>query len=266
MSDETIETLRSNLDKNIENFIKYYDDPSWIERITDERTFITKKYTIEHFQLTIPKDNKDKETEIENSIVLYEHLKDLPMYVLTDERFWNWINFDIGYEVALKMMPVQEGSSVIKDHWLFSQGNRRGLFFGVLSRAFLRVMLTVDKTTEDPYELTRFIIEKPERFRNLSWRTFSSQKHIVMGALKAEKKIYDEYGEIEKSKYFTEIAKYVSKLGSVRLLDVMTEKDIYDYVYEKYKELIKIDLEKNEEVSFTSSIFRKLRKSVKKMV
>lgn len=242
MSDETLETLRVNLNGLIQNFIDNPKDSSWITSLTDERTFITKKFIIDDFKLKIPKNSKDKVKEIENSIILYEHLKDLPRYVLTDERFWNWINFEKGYEVALLMMPVTIGSSVIKNHWLFTQGKRRGLFFGVLSRAFLRVMLTVDNSKEDPYELTKFVIEKPERFRNLSWRTFSSQKHIVTGTLKAEKQLYKEYGNIEKTKYFTEIAKDVSKYGSVNLIDIMNENDIYEYVYNKYRGMIKKDL------------------------
>lgn len=247
ISDETIETLRANLETNTDNLINNPTYSSWINNISPGKTFITKKYTIEDFDLQIPIDNRDIETDIFNSITLYEHLNELPMYILTDEKFWNWINFEKGYEVALKIMPVKKGDSVLKDHWLFSQGKRRSIFFGVLSRCFFRVALTVEESKDDPYELTRFVIEKPERFRNLSWRTFSSQKHIVLGALKAEKQIYEEYGEVEKSVYFTEIAKYISKLGSVMLLDVMTERDIYNYVYEKYKKMIEYDLQESQE-------------------
>lgn len=242
MSDEAIETLRANIDVNTDNLINNPTDSSWIHNISSEKTFIKKKLLIEDFKLRMPKDINDKETEINNSIVLYEHLKELPMYVLSDEKFWNWINFEKGYAVALKMIPVRKGSSVFKNHWLFSQGNRRSIFFGVFSRAFFRVALTVEETKDDPYELSRFVIENPSRFRNLSWRTYSSEKHIVLGALKAEKKIIDEYGDIEKVEYYTEIAKYISKLGSVMLLDAMSERDIYNYVYEKYKQMIEEDL------------------------
>lgn len=243
ISDETLETLKSNLDDYIEFFVKYPNDHNWINSLTEENTYVLKKHTINDFKLIIPKAPNDKEAELANSIMLYESIKKLPMYVLSDERFWCWINFEKGYEVALKMMPVENSKSVIKDHWLFTQGKRRGLFFGVLSRAFLRVKLTVDYKSDDMYELTRFVIEKPERFRNLSWRTFSSNPNILLGTLKAQKKIYEEYGDIEKAKYFTEIAKYVSKLGSVMLLDAMDENDIMTYVYDYYKCMV--DDEKN---------------------
>ena len=238
IADDTLETLRRNLDHNLDNFINNTYDGSWIQSLTPGKTFIEKKYTIEDFALEVPESSRDKNTDIINSIILYEHLNELPMYVLTDERFWNWINFNKGYQVALKTMPIKKDNSVVKDHWLFTQGKRRGLFFGVLSRSYFRVALTIDEKAEDKYEMTRFVIDKPERFRNLSWRSFSSQKHIVMGTLKAEKRIYEEYGDIEKAKYFTEIAKHISKLGSVMLLDAMTEEDIYEYVYKYYRSII----------------------------
>lgn len=59
---------------------------------------------------------------------------------------------------------------------------------------------------------------------------------IVLGSLKAEKRIQAEYPHVEENtKHFAEIAKHLSKLGSVMLLDCMTEKDIEEYVYKKYK-------------------------------
>lgn len=75
------------------------------------------------------------------------------------------------------------GVSTIKDHWMFGQGVRRGLMFGVLSRCFYRVALTVDNSRQDKYGLTRWVIEQPERFRNLTWRSFSSEAHLVRGII-----------------------------------------------------------------------------------
>ena len=238
MSDEAVATLKANMDIITQKLSENPDDSSWLEEFIGKNPFVTKKYEIEDFSFKLPKDSSDRETDIENSIMLYEHLKELPLYVLTDERFWLWMNFEKGYSTAIKYMPVKTESSVFKDHWLFSQGKRRGLFFGVLSRCYLRVLLTVDETLEDPYEYSKFVINNPNRFRNLSWRTFSGEKKIVLGALKAEKRVLDELEIKENSKYFTELAKEISKLGSCMLLDVMSEKDVEEYVYKKYKALV----------------------------
>lgn len=234
MRDDALDTLRVNKDwatKNLQNSPYTYD---WIYEKISGSPFVEKKYTIDDFELSIPEDNNDKKTDINNSIILFEHLNELPQYVLTDERFWNWVNFEKGYSVALKYMPVKEGSSVFKDHWLFSNGQRRSLFFGVLSRCYFRVAYTYDSNEDDPYSLTRFAIENPERFRNLTWRTYSNEKKIVRATLRAERDVLQKFEEKEYNDLYPELAKYISKMGSVMLLDAMSEDDIYDKVYAEF--------------------------------
>lgn len=243
MTDEALETLKANTSVITERLTENQTSSTQLSEFVQSELYVTKKYEIEEFTLRVPKDEKDRETDIYNSILLYERLHHLPLYVLTDERFWCWMNFEMGYEVALKYMPVKKNSSVFKDHWLLTQGKRRGLFFGVLSRCYFRVALSVDNTLDDPYELTKFVIENPLRFRELTWRSFSSEKMIVLGSLKAEKRIQAEYPHVEENtKHFAEIAKHLLKLGSVMLLDCMTEKDIEEYVYKKYKEMMEEEL------------------------
>ena len=243
MTDEALETLKANTSVITERLTENQTSSTQLSEFVPSELYVTKKYEIEEFTLRVPKDEKDRETDIYNSILLYERLHHLPLYVLTDERFWCWMNFEMGYEVALKYMPVKKNSSVFKDHWLLTQGKRRGLFFGVLSRCYFRVALSVDNTLDDPYELTKFVIENPLRFRELTWRPFSSERMIVLGSLKAEKRIQAEYPHVEENtKHFAEIAKHLLKLGSVMLLDCMTEKDIEEYVYKKYKEMMEEEL------------------------
>lgn len=243
MTDEALETLRSNINTVTEKLIENPDSPEWLKSFIPGELYVTKKYEIEEFSLKRLSCEKDRETDFYNSTLLYERLCGLPQYVLTDERFWCWMNFEVGYSTAISNMPPDKEPAVFKDHWLQTQGRRRGIFFGVLSRCYFRVALSVDGTLEDPYELTRFVIENPLRFRGLGWRAFSSDKAIVLGTLKAEKRVHSEYTQFKEcSKNFEEIAKLLSKLASVKLLDVMTEKDIEDFVYEKYREMAERNL------------------------
>lgn len=239
MTDQAIDTLKVNLEWATKKMIQNPKDSEWLSEKIQGKLFVEKRYEVEDFALELPVDANDKETDINNSILLFERLKKLPKYVLTDERFWAWMNFQKGYEVALKYMPIKEGSSVLKDHWLFSSGQRRGLFFGVLSRCFFRVEFTYDESLADPYELTRFAISNPERFRNLTWRTFSNDKKIVHACLKAERDVLESTGVAENNDIYPEIAKYISKLGSVMLLDAMSTEDIYQRVYEEFEAMVK---------------------------
>lgn len=237
MSNEAIDTLRSNVDTVVRKLNENPDGPQWLRSYIPGEIYVTKKYEIEDFELTIPSEPKDRDTDFNNSVLLYEHLKDLPQYVLSDERFWMWINFEKGYKAALAYMPVKQ-ESTFKNHWLHFQSNHRSLMFGVLSRMFYRVANSVDGTLGDKYEYTKFVVENPLRYREYSWRTYSNEKKLILAALKAEKRALETYGYPENNSLYRVLAAEVSKKASCMLLDVMPEEDIEDFVFNAHCRLI----------------------------
>ena len=82
MTDEALATVKANTDaitgKLIEKSEKFLNG---IKDFFPGTLWVTKKYEIEEFALRVPKDDKDRETDIYNSILLYEHLRHLPLYV-----------------------------------------------------------------------------------------------------------------------------------------------------------------------------------------
>ena len=244
MNKITIKTLSENalihLKKNIDvitDKIIVNDTNDWIFNEFPQPMFVDKKYEINNFDLIDNPDSKDKNIDFLNSINLYENLNELPPYILSDERFWLWLHLDKYYYVVKRMMRIN-GKSTIQNMWLHTQGVRRGLMFGVLSRCYYRVALTIDDSNENKYELTKWAIENPERYRNLTWRSFSSEKHLVRGALKGEKRAIEQYPDKESNSIYPEISKYISIIGSVKLLDAISAQDIEQMVYEKTIELI----------------------------
>lgn len=228
LSEDALAYIKKNTN-TIYKYIVENEDNSWISELGIQNFFVAKKYEIEDFKLLDNPDDKDKSIALKNSIDLYEAINTLPRFILTDEKFWLWLYLDKFYAEVKSMMKIQSVST-IKDHWMFGQGIRRGLFFGVLSRCYFRVELTIDDKRDDKYELTKWIIDNPERFRNLTWRSYSSETHLVRGIVSAEKRAVETLGSEDTSVY-PEVAKYVSSIGSVRLLDVISEKDIEDMVY-----------------------------------
>ena len=214
------------------------DNNNWIYDTFPQPMFIEKKYEISDFELVDNPESYDKDIDFKNSINLYEHLMILPRYILSDVRFWLWLHLEKFYPIVKKMMKIN-GESTVENMWMHSQGTRRGLMFGVLSRCYFRVALSVDLSLKDKYELTKWVIENPERFRNLTWRSFSSEEHLVRGILKGEKRAIDENPRLEKAEIYPVIGKYVSVIGSVRLLDVISENDIEKMIYEKMIEILK---------------------------
>ena len=235
ISDDALETFKANLDVVYKNVIESPTNKRWMNKFFPENIFVQKKYMIEDFDLKYSENNNYKEVDYENSITLYEHLNALPRYILTDERFWLWLNIKY-YKVALQAMKINS-ETTLENHWTFKVGKRRGIFFGVLSRMYFRVEHSVDETLDDKYELTKYVIGNPERYRTLSWRTFSSRKTIVLGALKAQKDFEERYPEKIKNTDFNLISKRISRYGSVNLLDSLSEEDVYKLVYDALLEL-----------------------------
>lgn len=247
LTEDAVDYIKANIDKFTE-IIKNNSESgdafiAALKETFTEDCFVVKKYKIQDFQLKTSDTGDYAEVDLENAIMLYDHLKSLPKHILSEERFWMWVILEKGYKAAIQAMSPLEprNKNVIKDHWLFGQGQRRGLMFGVLSRAYFRVELTVDESLGDQkYMLTEFATSKYERYRGLTWRTFSNNKKIVLGALKAEKELIDKHGEqIETIRdYYPEIVKSVSKLGSVSLLDALSEDAIKRNVFEEGEKLI----------------------------
>lgn len=236
LSENALAHMKKNIDV-ITKKIQENEDNKWIYSEFPEKMFIEKKYEIDDFEIIDNPESKDKEIDLTNSITIFNSLKVLPRYVLTDERFWLWLHLEKFYKEVKSMMTVK-GTSTVLDHWMHKQGTRRGLMFGVLSRCYYRVAFTVDESLSNKYELTKWVIENPERFRNLTWRSFSSEEHLVRGIIKGEKKAIDVNPSLEKNDIYPEIAKYVSIIGSVRLLDVISEEDIAEMICSKTKELL----------------------------
>ena len=242
VSEDALIAIKKNINV-INNYVKEENTNEWVPIVLKgiNPIYVEKKITIEDFELIENKKVNDKDIDYKNSITLYEHLKDIPRFILSSENFWLWLYLEKFYNVVRDFMPITS-SSTFKDHYLFSGGIRRGIFFGVLSRMFYRVALTVDETKEDKYELTRWIIDNPERFRNLSWRSYSSESHLVRGAVRGEKRFADEYGE--NTKLYPEVAKQISLFGSVKILDSISEEDMENMVYQCMIDMQKVKEEK----------------------
>lgn len=237
LSENALIYLKKNLASVTKN-IQENDNNKWIYSAFPQPMFVEKKIEIQDFELEDNPDSNDKNIDFNNSVLIYERLKGLPRYIICDEKFWLWLHFEKFYLITKKMMKVR-GESTIKDHWMHDPGTRRGLMFGVLSRCYFRAALTVDESKDNnKYELTKWVIENPERFRNLTWRAFSSEEHLVRGILRGEKRALEEYGGAEDNDIYPEISKYVSVIGSVRLLDKISEEDIERMIYEKMLELL----------------------------
>ena len=239
MNDEVKETIKNNSSKYTKIISENPTDNTWLYEEFED-VFLEKKYSIPELDFSNFNQLEDKELAAQVSIKLHQSLKSLPRYVLSDESFWSWINFDVGYEVSQRLIKLSEDrSSTLLNHYFFSGGIRRGKFFGVFSRLFFRALLTYDETMEDPYYLTKHVNYNPNQIRNLTWRTYSNNYDLVKRVLKIQIKLEMSFGKLMTSKTYEYIAKLISNLGSSLYVDLLSDEDLEKLIISNIDYLLK---------------------------
>jgi hypothetical protein len=234
MTEEAYKTLQTNFQEVYQQIIAHPSDSGWLKDYLGKEPYETKKYVIEDFQLE--NDNDYQKVALKNAILLYERLHDLPRYIVCSNRFWAWITFEKAYKEAQNSTKIT-GADIIKSWWLGGNG-RRDLMLGVVSRSYFKIEVSLDPSRGNKYELSEYLMTNAESYRNIAYRNIGMLKNVTLGILSAEKKISDETGKSLNRLQCREIMKDASRLGSVKLIDVMTKEEIENALYEKLKAIV----------------------------
>lgn len=236
MSEEAYATLAKNPADVLKKINEHPSDSSWLREYLGFEPYETKTYTIEDFEL---KNSENYiEVALENTKLLYEHLRCLPKYILCDMKFWAWVTFEKAYKQSFSTRDINE--SFVKNT-LFSKTNRRHLMNGVISRYFFMAEISARNTSKGlDYSLTEYALENQELYRLISYANFGMVKNVSVGLFRAMRDYSATYGPIsgEQSRV---IFKYATKLSSIRLVDLMSEDEVYDYCYKKIEKTIGTD-------------------------
>lgn len=231
MTDNAYETLTQNLDYAYKCIQNNPNDSKWLYDIVGENPYETKKYEIEDFCL-IYEEETNKDIDFANSKILYEHLSSLPRYILCDKRFWAWIAFEKAYKVALQSVKLEK-KETFKRYWLFNN-SRQWLMLGAISRFFFKVDVSVLEDASDKYEYTRFIYDSDyDIYRSIIDRNICMIRNVAHAFLKVTKRISEELNIRLNKNQIRIIAKEMSQLGSVVLIDMYEEDEVFNLLYDK---------------------------------
>lgn len=228
MSEEAYKTLQKNYKEVYQMILDHPSDCSWLKEYLGFEPFEEKKYVIEDFELLNTQNYHD--VAFQNGVILYEKLCKLPRYILCNNRFWAWVTFEKTYKQAINSIKLS-GPQIIKNWWVPGT-SRRDLMLGVVSRGFFRTEISIDETRQDKYELTKYILANSESYRNLTFRNIGMLKNVSLAYLSVELDITNKYKKPIPRVAHRELMKEASRIGSVMLIDVMSQKEIYDRLYE----------------------------------
>lgn len=236
ISEKALAYLKTNIEQFIELFNSNRDSGDWIHSALqdlDEPIFVDKPYRIPDFELHPVSAPNDYNLEYKNGIILYNALKGLPPYLLGDIRFWVWLIFEKAYKESLNMMELSDKESSYLNQLFGAQGPRRGIFQNVLARIWARIHCLVEL---DDFELCEYVGENPYRFRDLGWRSISNYQFFNRGYVQAIKEVNSmpEFCDKECNKIYPILIKEVTKLGSIKCVDIMSKDEVCEFVRSKY--------------------------------
>lgn len=171
-----------------------------------------------------------KQTDFENSKIVYEAFINLTEAQASDFRLWSGFAINEDVYSYLKYRWNDDEKTILYRITAHT-GGKRGLVYQGISRLWWFAHLTYDKSINNPYELTEFTFNYPHIMEKMIYRNFSNSKNIRLGIIKGIKKYIDSGGKYG-TKKLDELYKHISLISGVNLLDLIPELEMIEICYQ----------------------------------
>ena len=188
------------------------------------------------------KENGKNQWEIDfnNAVKLHKEfvLKyDVPLSILSDERFITYLTHDIYYEYMICRWPVNGKENRLNQKYFLPTGGQ-GFTRNMFMRLFWYAYITYDSSLADPYELTRIAFEYADPVNQIMERKYGKSERIVKAALRAIKNI----GSKELNQKRTIYGKRINNILSLYALDVLKENELVSLFEKEIKGIVESDI------------------------
>lgn len=174
---------------------------------------------VNEFTLDMSAD-KPELTDLENIKRTFNNLRIITPSQATDERIWVAYALDVFKEY---MQYRWKGS----DRCFFVESARRSLIRHGIARLWWIGYLTIDTNSSEPYKYLEYAIRKQDIMENILGRNFSNNASVTRGIIAACIDCEKEGIAIERQ-LLRDVAKYINLLGGIYILDLFSEKEIYE--------------------------------------
>lgn len=237
LKEEVIQAIKSNLNYVLE-IMKSCSDNSWLDLLGFDECFGETKILVNEFKMNTSFSNP-RESDLANSIIIFEALKDLNETQATDERLWAGLAFTICYDYMLYRWPL-DSETKVKYRFVYEQNIRRAIMYQGISRLWWIARYTYDDKLNNPYELTEYAFSHPQIMKSITYRNYSNSSIVRKAILNALKNFEISGGKV-KTELIDELNIKISLLGSVSIIDSYEYEELYDklysYIIEIYKKM-----------------------------
>lgn len=222
-------TIKENLEA-IYDFI-YVKNQS-IDELLGDKVLQDSPYEIDDFSFYMPEVNSNREkasTDFENVKKLYGNLKALSESQATDERLWAAFVLSDGLDY-MKYRWTPQSAKDLKNRYFFFDGSKKSLFRNGIARLWWIGRMTYDSKLEDPYLLTRFLCTHQDYIESFFGRNIFANTKVLHATLKALMKVEKDGYDVN-AQVVRDLAKYLIVEGAVSILDIFSENELFDKVY-----------------------------------
>lgn len=240
VTDKFLDLFDTNFDDDFGNFYKLQNVEIIKNKMEEGGNLIRTSKEYEHQNLYIPEEN-EYEHAFDNIVLLHEQLKNLSPVEAVDPRLWVALeNTDfLDYHLRiLKVMDYREGKreTSIKSRSSFSvNGHKRSLAINNLSSLWWIGHIMYDAADEDHYHFVRSFTKSGFRghFVSIVSSNVIDNEKIRMGLFDGVFELIEQ-GTIKQNRFaFSEANKIMNLLGGVRLLDLLTRKEVKSIILER---------------------------------
>lgn len=223
---------------NQQFFLDYFDKNNYLA---------DSAYTVTDFTDDLVYFKNSDEDDLHNIKVIYEVMKNIPTYIMMDDRFWAGLNHTIMWDYIMKRRAgeafgdgIQNQSDKIYNSFFThtKHGMKRGTYVNCVSRLWWAGKLTYDEDSSDHYLLTEELCKKgfASTIILFSSSNIMGRKEARFALLKMIKKFREAGNDVKRDDIVAGI-RYLNLVAGSSLIDTMSYQDLEDmleHFYTKY--------------------------------
>ena len=233
--------LKDQISNNIDRYKSGQHD--WLDELfADKKNTVRSVVTDSGIVLKIGQKHST-EYDAYNAQLLYEGYPEITPAIAADERIWASLCHNQHYDYMMNRWPVepdrahhQTEKGIIEQRYFFLYGPRKSQERNGLSRLWLSAAVTYDESRDDPYELTKVLLQDTNFIMYMFGHTFGSNRNVVQGTMEAVNKIQQERGERISKTPLTSFAAKLNLLSGVTMLDRYSKQEIQAMAESHFRE------------------------------
>lgn len=206
----------------------------WVDDFFEGRSWSLESNVVAAKDLNLRDPDSDGHHDLENAVRVHEALKGLTIRQATDERLWAELCVSTLWSYMRKRWPVEnyshkdpiEVAAIIRERYFFIANRDRALVRNGLARLWWYGHVSYDAQREDPYELTKVLLDKLDVAQSLLERSFSRNPTVCKAVLNFVLKEEAEGRDATKRAVFRALMQHLNRLGGMAVLDVLNQEEI----------------------------------------